>query len=348
MSEAIRVLNICNACRYCEGHCAVFPALESRLVLDQADVDALAHLCHQCGACYHNCQYAPPHEFAVNLPSVLERERQESFARLGTAALAVSKPMATAVTSTLIAVLLFAVAIHSENHLFLKTDNFYDLMPHKVMAGTFGFAGVLVLTSWFFSGARFWRTLRLPAPWRINAGTWLSAIHDALTLKNLDGGHGAGCHVESDAPTLARRYYHHCVLAGFLLCFAATASGTLLHYIWQLPAPYDWVSLPKLFGMPGGILLIIGCLGLLVTGSKTVADTQYRRGFTSTLTWLLLPVAVSGLALPVLKGTTLLGSALAIHLGLVLGLFVNFAWGKFQHSLFRPMALLSAQYLSNK
>ena len=27
-AEADRQLTICNACRYCEGYCAVFPALE--------------------------------------------------------------------------------------------------------------------------------------------------------------------------------------------------------------------------------------------------------------------------------------------------------------------------------
>jgi hypothetical protein len=30
-TEAARVMSICNACRYCEGHCAVFQAMELRL-----------------------------------------------------------------------------------------------------------------------------------------------------------------------------------------------------------------------------------------------------------------------------------------------------------------------------
>ena len=33
VEEAQRVLAICNACRYCEGYCAVFPALQRRLSL---------------------------------------------------------------------------------------------------------------------------------------------------------------------------------------------------------------------------------------------------------------------------------------------------------------------------
>ena len=66
--EAARALQICNACRYCEGFCAVFPAMTRRLEFAEADVHYLANLCHNCGACLHACQYAPPHEFAVNVP----------------------------------------------------------------------------------------------------------------------------------------------------------------------------------------------------------------------------------------------------------------------------------------
>ena len=30
MREGGRILTICNACRYCEGYCTVFPAMERR------------------------------------------------------------------------------------------------------------------------------------------------------------------------------------------------------------------------------------------------------------------------------------------------------------------------------
>jgi citrate/tricarballylate utilization protein len=58
-AEVARQLQICNACRYCEGFCAVFPAMTRRLDFTQADVHYLANLCHNCGACLHACQYAP-------------------------------------------------------------------------------------------------------------------------------------------------------------------------------------------------------------------------------------------------------------------------------------------------
>ena len=79
-AEVERVLQICNACRYCEGFCAVFPAMTRRLEFPAADVHYLANLCHNCGACLHACQYAPPHEFAVNVPQALATVRGQTYA----------------------------------------------------------------------------------------------------------------------------------------------------------------------------------------------------------------------------------------------------------------------------
>lgn len=77
--EAARMLSICNACRYCEGFCAVFPAMTRRIEFLPADVNYMANLCHNCGACLHACQYAPPHEFAVNIPKVMAQVRKETY-----------------------------------------------------------------------------------------------------------------------------------------------------------------------------------------------------------------------------------------------------------------------------
>src|SRR5690349_24481895 len=80
LAEADRLMTICNACRYCEGLCAVFPAMEMRRTFASGDLNYLANLCHQCGACYTDCQYSPPHEFNVNIPAALAKLRNESYA----------------------------------------------------------------------------------------------------------------------------------------------------------------------------------------------------------------------------------------------------------------------------
>jgi citrate/tricarballylate utilization protein len=77
--EGERVMTICNACRYCEGFCAVFPAMERRVSFAEADMNYLANLCHNCTECIRACQYSPPHQFAVNVPMTLAKIRRRSY-----------------------------------------------------------------------------------------------------------------------------------------------------------------------------------------------------------------------------------------------------------------------------
>jgi citrate/tricarballylate utilization protein len=70
---------ICNACRYCEDYCAVFPAMEQRRMFTKADLVYLANLCFDCRDCYYACQHAPPHEFGVNIPKLMAELRTETY-----------------------------------------------------------------------------------------------------------------------------------------------------------------------------------------------------------------------------------------------------------------------------
>ena len=72
--EGEHVMTVCNACRYCEQYCPVFPAMEQRLTFGKADLVYLANLCHNCGECLYACQYAPPHEFGINVPQDARRD----------------------------------------------------------------------------------------------------------------------------------------------------------------------------------------------------------------------------------------------------------------------------------
>jgi citrate/tricarballylate utilization protein len=47
LKEGERQMMICNACRYCEGYCAVFPAMELRRSFTKADLTYLANLCFE-------------------------------------------------------------------------------------------------------------------------------------------------------------------------------------------------------------------------------------------------------------------------------------------------------------
>src|ERR1700722_14911157 len=79
LAEADRLMVVCNSCRYCEGLCAVFPAMEMRRAFPDGDLNYLANLCHGCGACYDDCQFAPPHEFDVNVPKTFAQVRADSY-----------------------------------------------------------------------------------------------------------------------------------------------------------------------------------------------------------------------------------------------------------------------------
>src|SRR4029078_12491846 len=62
-----------------EGFCAVFPAMERGRVTGEYDVTYLANLCHDCRECLYACQYAPPHEFAVDVPKLMAEVRRETY-----------------------------------------------------------------------------------------------------------------------------------------------------------------------------------------------------------------------------------------------------------------------------
>jgi len=55
---------------------------------------------------------------------------------------------------------------------------------------------------------------------------------------------------------------------------------------------------------------------------------------------LLLLTSVSGLLLLALRQTHAMGVLLAVHLGLVMALFVTMPYGKFVHGIYRSGALL--------
>src|SRR5258708_22376559 len=44
-----------------------------------ADFSARGNLCHNCRGCFYACQYAPPHEFGINLPKAFAQIRAESY-----------------------------------------------------------------------------------------------------------------------------------------------------------------------------------------------------------------------------------------------------------------------------
>jgi citrate/tricarballylate utilization protein len=344
-AEVARQLQICNACRYCEGFCAVFPAMTRRLEFGQADIHYLANLCHNCGACLHACQYAPPHEFGVAVPQAMARVRRETYAAYawpaGFGALyqrnGLTVALATAAGLALFLVL--ALALHGTLAQGPLAGNFYAVFPHNLMAGLFGAVFLFVVLALAIGVSRFWREV---TPGAQAPGAQAEAVRDVLTLRYLGGGHGDGCNEEDDRFTLARRHFHHATFYGFLLCFAATCVATLYHYLLGRPAPYPFWSVPVLLGTLGGIGLLVGPAGLLWLNLRRhalegdVAQRPMDRGFIA----LLLLTSGTGLALLAARDTGAIAPLLAVHLGVVMALFLTLPYGKFAHAAYRAAALV--------
>jgi len=350
--EVARQLQICNGCRYCEGFCAVFPAMTRRLEFGKADIHYLANLCHNCGACLHACQYAPPHEFAINVPKAMATVRGQTYAdyawppALGKLyqrnGLTLSLALAASLT------LFMVLALQNNGTLWGPLvqngqQGFYAIFPHNLMVSLFAPVFLWAVLALGMGVSKFWKDVT-PA----TSGAPLStpaaaeATHDALKLKYLGGGHGDGCNNEDDAFTLARKRMHHLTFYGFMLCFAATSVATLYHYALGWPAPYDFTSLPKILGTVGGISLALGTLGLWrlnLARDPQHGDAKQRpmdRGFIA----LLFLIGVTGLALMLSRNTVAMPSLLALHLGLVMALFLTLPYGKFAHGIFRMASLL--------
>ncbi|KHK59069.1 tricarballylate utilization protein B [Burkholderia sp. A9] len=342
--EVSRIMQICNACRYCEGFCAVFPAMTRRLEFGRADVHLLANLCHNCGACLHSCQYAPPHEFAVNVPRAMAEVRVSTYTEyawppaLGSLYKRNGMTLAVALAAGLTAFLMLA-GRGARSAADIAGSNFYAIFSHNFLAIVFGAVFLFSALALGIGVRRFWRN-EDPGDASIDAA--LEATKNVLTLRYLGGGHGDGCNNDDDAFSLLRRRFHHLTFYGFLLCFASTCVATLYHYAFHLEAPYDYASLPVVLGTVGGVSLLVGTCGLLWLNVRRhplhgdPAQKPMDRGFVL----LLILTAASGLALLALRSTNLMPTLLAVHLGIVMALFATLPYGKFAHGIYRSAALL--------
>lgn len=348
LEEADRIATICNACRYCEGLCAVFPAIETKRAFVDADLTYFANLCHACGACYQDCQFSPPHEFNVNLPRVLAQVRADSYKSyawpraLGTIfernALWISVITALSIAAFLLAFVAFAdpAAIFATGS---EAGAFYRLMPHAAMAALFGAVFLYAVVAMTLGFRAFWRDTG-PARGAAGGSIW-RAMRDAGELRYLGGG-GDGCRNTDDVSPDNRRIYHHLTFYGFLLCFAATVVATGYHYVWGRLAPYAWYEPPVVLGTLGGIGLLLGTLGLLAAKWRRnpVMEDHPRRGMDYAFTLMLFLTALTGLLLLLLRATAAMEILLALHLGVVFALFLTLPYSKFVHGLYRFGALL--------
>ena len=337
--EGQRIMTICNSCRYCEGYCAVFPAMEKRLTFTPSDLNYLSNLCHNCGECFYACQYAPPHEFAVNVPVTLAQIRVASYS-----AYTAPSPLAPAFRHSravaLVAVIFSLIAIW-----YLAVDDpnplpgdFYAILPHRIMARLFTEVALAVATVLFAGLLRFWREAREPLP---GPRAIFQALGNILRLEYLRSG-GAGCTYPDEHHSGARRWFHHATFYGFGCCFISTSIAAFYHFVLDLQAPYGYLSLPVIFGTIGGIGLLIGPAGLWLLRRRqdpAIAEAG-EKALSNSLIAMLFFASFSGFALLLLRGTAAMPLLLKAHLAIILAFFLTIPYGKFVHGLWRAAALV--------
>ena len=356
LNEADRLMTICNSCRYCQGLCAVFPAMELRRDFTEGDLNYMANLCHACGACFADCQFSPPHAFEVNVPKTMASLRAETYSRYAWPSflsglfyrngLAISIITALSVAGFILGFIYFnnpdlLWAVHT------GPGAFYKLMPHNTMALLFGVAFVAAIIAIIMGAIKFWKDTNNTGIAGAGSGFW-QALGDSFKLRYLDGG-GAGCSGETIQKKDGRKQAHHMTFYGFLLCFASTSVATLYHYGLGREAPYPWWDLPVILGTVGGIGLVIGPAGLLIEKFKRPKELQDRDRFgmdTGFIAMLFL-TSFTGLVLLFLRETPLMGILLAIHLGVVFSLFLTLPYSKFVHGIYRFLALIRSAKESN-
>ncbi len=349
MSEGEQMLKVCNACRYCEGFCAVWPAMEFRRTFNASELTYLANLCHDCSECYYACQYAPPHEWEVNAPKTFARIRAESYEQFAWPKSLASAFRANALVVSLVSALMLVLFLFGATRglgsgslsAAVPGGNFYQITPHEVLVGSFGVVALFSALALLIGLVRFWRHSGEVVSDLLNPALLLTAAKDVLRLKYLDGG-GWGCAYPEEKSSQSRRWFHHFTFYGFLLCFAATVAGTFYYYVLGSSGPYGYTSVPVVLGVLGGIGLLIGPVGLYYLQLKRNRDItdEDQHGMDVAFTAMLVLTSGSGLLLLGLRETAAMGWLLVVHLGIVMALFLTLPYGKFVHGLYRSAALL--------
>ncbi|MGI0090383.1 MAG: tricarballylate utilization 4Fe-4S protein TcuB [Nitrososphaerales archaeon] len=349
IDEVARQLRVCNACRYCEGYCAVWPAMERRTAFEEKDVIFLANLCYNCRDCYSACPFTPPHEFNINIPQAMSEVRLQTYQKQTapevTSSLFKRPGRAASLFATLsiIALFLFSSAIGNPSRLISTQGglgSFYVIIPYWIIIVAGFTSGAYVLLAYFLEIRTFCIKMHGSfADFFKPKIVWLAAM-DALKHTYFKGG-GTGCRYPNEKGSYSFLSLHMMVFYGFLSAIVSTIlAGVYQDYLGILP-PYGLATPPVIFGILGGGLMIAGTSVLLYFKVISEKAPAFRKMFNLDAAFLITLdlVSITGFLTLVLRSTSALGVIFIIHLGLVLSLFLTAPYGKFVHFIYRFAAL---------
>jgi citrate/tricarballylate utilization protein len=346
--EAERQVSICNGCRYCEGYCAVFPAIERMPSLSAGDLTYLANLCHDCRACFQACMYAPPHDFGVDLPLLLSEARErsyEEYARPRWLSRVFGRGLGSIGALSLAGAVAFTLLAWSAGQtaaIFRPETapaSFYDVVPYGLMLAPMMLISLFAIALLTSGYVVFQRASHRATP--IDSCGRLKAIREIATLRWLRGGGGDCYYPDAERPSRVRRTLHHATAYGFLLALVSTTLAAFYKNVLGASSPYPLMHPVVVLGIAGGVAMVFGTTGLLwlKRGATPLDSPSEKRLNTSFLVSLEL-ASVTGLLLLFLRETRAMGPLLIVHLGTVVALYLTAPYGKFVHIVYRSAAVI--------
>lgn len=334
-TEAIRQLQICNACRYCEGYCSVWDALDRRHDIAESDVYYFSSLCHDCRECYVVCPFTEPHEYALNIPKILGTVRLETYEKnikpdFMKGAIRHPLSFSSAVTAiSLVGVFLF-IFIEKGNFSLFHTYTLEEAISPSIYRITTVPIYLYVLFLWALEGYSYWRTI---SPSSVASGVGIRpvimGIYDAFSHRNFKGG-GAGCNFPEEKSRNFRLIFHPMVLFGFIAALISISFYPDTSPVFAYPY------------LAGSLLMFVGSTSLIL-GKKISwksAEVKGMTGIDLPFSILLSLSGITGVILIAFLGSGHDWIVFAIHDAFILSLFLIAPFGKFIHPVFRILALI--------
>ena len=331
--DAARQLRICNACRYCEGYCAVWNAIERRANFTKTDIYHLSNLCHDCRECYYVCPFNEPHEYGLNIPKTLSIVRRNTYQEFSVPTIPPQIynriPSITIFLTFLSVIGLFSYFVmnHGFAGMYSSYVNLDNVIPLNLFRAISFFIYAYVIVLWFLEGNKYWRKIR--GDRKIDLKSVLKATWDVIAHKNFRGG-GAGCSYPNEKGSRLRLFFHPMVFFGFIIDWI-----TILFY------PFSNI-IPLIFYTFGSVLIFIGSAALLTVKGKSdkAPENSEMSNLDYPFTVLLFLTGLTGVIFPIILGFPEWVMFFLLHDAFIFVIFLMAPFSKFIHPVFRYLSLL--------
>ena len=335
--EARRQFDICNACRYCEGYCAVWDEMENMKIFSNTNIQHLANLCHDCRECYTVCPFTEPHEFNLNIPKVLSNVRYETYIHnikpkfMEKAATHQNYLWLSAIVLSLLSV--FSIGYINVNGNLFAYDNLF-LIIHIFPVLQFKIFSIIlytyVIVLWTLEANSYWNSINSGKDnKKITPHSIVSALYDTFSHKYFKGG-GAGCSYPQDNSGKFRLIFHPMVFFGFIIdLIAISFYGHLDIYL-------------IIVYMAGSLLMSIGAISLLLAklySNRELANKQLLY-MDYPFTTIMFLTGITGFIFPIISGYDIFSLIFMFHLCFIATIFLIAPFGKFIHPVYRFLSIL--------